>query len=67
MASVILGGVVFIRQIARIVGPSPLDGGPFVRDLSSFLSRVGAPGKYPSLSKSVIRKYDDLTPRGEVL
>ena len=35
-SSVILGFVGFVRNIARIVGPSPVGGGPFVRNLSSF-------------------------------
>jgi hypothetical protein len=40
MMSAVSGGVVFGRKIARSVGPSPSEGGPFRAQSVKFLSRV---------------------------
>jgi hypothetical protein len=42
--SMILGRVVFVRKIARIVGPSPAGGGPFACKVSSFFQEFSATG-----------------------
>jgi hypothetical protein len=41
-SSVILGRVVFVRQTAQIVGPSPVGGGPFACKVSSFFQEFRA-------------------------
>ena len=43
-SSMILGRVVFVRTFARIVGPSPVGGGPFACKVSRFFqeSRIGS-------------------------
>ena len=43
MMSTVSGRVVFLRKIARLLGPSPVGGGPFVRNLSRFCQEFPLP------------------------
>jgi hypothetical protein len=61
MMSMVSGCVVFLSKITRIVGPSRVLDGPFVRKVSRFRQVVCRPGRADSWHNGLVAKASQLT------